>query len=589
MSPNERFYNDKSDAAAHVTDAMWHAFGAIDDGRHLVQRFGNEPTYFEWMAEKLVWSGECDYIDALKVKIRDFPQTSTGYMWSWSTFPYWKVDECYSIHYDGTFRYIAAVYDIVAWEGRTDFLWAVDETADAGAYADCDASKGRTVWEKTQACMSYILDYLHGKDGYILLTETSTYLTADSTRRFDYVIDTGENCWNNTGLPGSHASNYWDNLPFGHHDAYTNALFYHALHAIAGLYRMVGGKENLTRADEMEALAVNVKQNFNERFWSETAGRYIACIDVNGNAVDYGLTFLNFEIMKYGLADENKARRIFDWIDGRRMVEGDTVTGDKILSYGDIIRSAHIPNDPIYDCDVILAKGLRLAPITNTVSITDKGDPATGRAWWHAPSGIQIFGNARYGTHLENGGYIFYPVFYELMARTALQGADATVARLGDIAKVYDHNGLCSNAAVPGCPAWLEGLNTVFPENGLVPTVYLYGLLGVTAAYDGLHIAPAFPSAYEHMGVRRVVYSGHAYDLELHRDGMLCLSAHDRMVHMTLHYTPAVRHTAYTVTTLYSNGQTHVATVTPDKAGTVHLSFDDIPATHVTIAPVLVS
>ncbi len=587
MSTSNLFYNNKSDAAARVTNAMWHAFGVIDDGRNLVQRFGNEPTYYEWMSEKLAWSGERDYIDTLKSLIQHFPQTSTGYMWSWSTFPYWKVDECYSIHYDGTFRYIAAVYDIVAWEGNTDFLWAVDQTADTGVYAACDASKGRTVWEKTQACMSYILDYLHGKDGYILLDEASTYLTPDGSKRFDYVVDTGEYCWNNTGRPNSHASNYWDNLPFGHKDAYTHALLYNVLPSMAGLYRMVGGEENLARAEALDALRPTVKKTFNDRFWSEATGRYIACIDVDGNPVDYGFTFVNFEAMKYGLADEDRARRIFDWIDGRRTVEGDTVTGEKILSYGDIIGLAHVPGDPIYDCDVIRAKGLRLAAITNTVSITDKGDPATGRAWWHAPSGIRVFDNARYGTHLENGGYIFYPVFYELMARAAYLGADATVARLNDIAKVYDHHGLKSNAAaVPNGAAWMEGLNTVFPENGLVPTAYFYGLMGVSAAYDGLHIAPKFGSDYEHMGVHRMVYGGHAYGVEVHRDGTLRLTALDGVVHMSLHYTPDTQSDTYAVTIVREDGTIETATATSDANREIHLSWDHIDAVRVEISPI---
>ncbi len=246
------FYNDKNDSVAYVTNAMWHMFGAIDDGRNLVYRFGNEPTWFEWISEKLAWSTDRQYLNELKQRILTFPQTTTGYMWSWGTYPFWKVDNCYSIHYDGTFRYIASVYDIITWEGNTNFLYQTDPDRVAGDYADMDASYQRTVLDKTEACMDYILDYLNGDNGYIRLTKESTYLNADGSKRFDYVKDTNTYCWNNTGMDGSHASNYWDNLCFGNFDGYSNALFYNALNSMAGIYRMLEAQYQDIQRYQME-------------------------------------------------------------------------------------------------------------------------------------------------------------------------------------------------------------------------------------------------------------------------------------------------------------------------------------------------
>ena len=400
------FYNDKNDSVAYVSNAMWHMFGLVDDGQGLVYRFGNEPTWYEWMSEKMMWSGNAGYIGELKGKLRSFPQVSTGYMWSWGSFPYWKVDNCYSIHYDGTFRYIASVYDVISWEGNTDFLYEKDNDTAGGQYSSVDASKGRTVLDKTEACMNYILEYLHGKEGYILLTEESTYLNADGSQRFDYVIDTGEYCWNNTGKDGSNASNYWDNLCFGGYDGYSNALFYNALQSMSGIYRMLGG-DYVAKAEELEALAVTVKEKFNELYWSEETGRYIACIDSDGRRVDFGLTFHNFEIMKYGLADADKAKSIFDWIDGDRIIEGEERTGSAILSYGQAIQKA-ISRRQLKDLE---DRGLRLAAVTNTIPINNRENQKLKVAWWHGPAGINVWGSAAYGLHLENGGYIFYPVF----------------------------------------------------------------------------------------------------------------------------------------------------------------------------------
>ena len=576
------FYNDKNDSVAYVSNAMWHMFGLVDDGQGLVYRFGNEPTWYEWMSEKMMWSGDASYIGELKGKLRSFPQVSTGYMWSWGSMPYWQVGDCYSIHYDGTFRYIASVYDVVSWEGNTDFLFEKDNDTAGGQYASVDASRGRTILEKTEACMNYILEYLHGKEGYILLTEESTYLNADGSQRFDYVKDADLYCWNNTGKDGSHASNYWDNLPFGGYDGYSNALFYNALHSMAGIYRMLGG-DYIAKAEELEALAVTVKEKFNELYWSDETGRYIACIDSDGRRVDFGLTFHNFEILKYGLADADKAKSVFDWIDGDRIIEGEERTGAAILSYGQSIQLA-IGRRKLKDLE---DRGLRLAAVTNTIPINNRENQKLKVAWWHGPEGINVWGSASYGCHLENGGYIFYPVFYELMARTEYEGAQSTTDRLADIAKVYEYNRLVSDLAASGSTNWLEGLNGEFPESGLVPATYTYSLVGATAEYDGLHISPAFNDVYEFMGVRQLKYNGKSYDVKVNRDASCTVTATDGAVDMTLHYTPErFSDMTYTVTVTAADGTTTSSTVTPvDGVITVELKYENVAS--VTISPVI--
>lgn len=576
------FYNDKNDSVAYVSNAMWHMFGAVDDGQNIVYRFGNEPTWFEWMSEKLAWSNDEQYKFELKEKLRTFPQTSTGYMWSWSTYPYWKVDECYSIHYDGTFRYIAAVYDMISWEGSTQFLFQTDTDTAAGAYADVDSSQGRTVLEKTQACMDYILEYLHGNQGYIKLTKQSTYLNASGSQRFDYVKELNTYCWNNTGKDGSTASNYWDNLCFGNDDGYSSALLYNALESMAGIYRMLGGNY-IDDAENLESLAVTVKRVFNEKFWSENTGRYIACIDTNGRRVDYGLTFHNFEILKYGLADSRKAKSILDWVDGDRIIQGENRTGSDIMSYGKIMEQ--VPGNVSQE---ISALNLRLAAVSNTISINNAQNQATRVAWWHAPSGIDVWGSASYGKHLENGGYIFYPVFYELMARTQYEGAQSTTQRLYEIGKVYEYNRLVSDASAIYSTNWLEGLNGEFPENGLVPTTYVYSLMGVSAAYDGLHVAPVFNDVYEYMGVKELSYGGKVYKLQVNRDASCTITPQNGRLQMQLHYTPERFQTAsYRVTTYTYDGMIQSRIVTPDGSGTLHLQMNDTGVEYVTIAPIL--
>ena len=573
------FYNDKNDSVAYVSNAMWHMFGAIDDGQDLVYRFGNEPTWFEWMTEKNIWSGNTQYINELKRKIRCFPQTSTGYMWSWSQYPYWQVDNCYSIHYDGTFRYIAAVYDIISWEGDTTFLNKTDTDTVSGQYSSVDSSKGRTVLAKTEACLNYILEYLYGKEGYIRLTEESTYLNKDGSKRFDYVYDTGEYCWNNTGKPGASASNYWDNLCFGNYDAYSNALLYNSLKSMAGIYRMLGS-EYQTKAENCESLAETVKIKFNELYWSEEKGRYIACIDTDGVAVDYGLTFLNYEILKYGLADEYKASLIFDWIDGKRVVEGDDRTGEDIFSYGKLMELVNAET-----AESIKAMGLRLAAVSNTIAIDNKN---VEKAWWHAPAGIDVWNQASYGKHLENGGYIFYTVFYELMARTEYVGAQASTERLAEIAKVYEYNRLKSDAAAIGSTNWLEGLIGEFPESGLVPTTYLYSFLGISAEYDGLHFEPKFNDVYEYMGVKKVMYDGKTYGFQAFRDGSCTITPSSGNAVMKLFYKPErFTKAKYRVTINKTDGTSKSSIVATNENGIVNISLNEKKVKNITIQPII--
>lgn len=560
------FYNDKADSVAYVCNAMWHMFGAIDDGQSLVYRFGNEPTYYEWMSEKIMWSGNAGYINELKGKIQTFPQTQNGYMWSWSTYPYWQVSDTYCIHYDGTFRYIAAVYDIISWENSVEFLSAVDNNAAGGEYAELDASKGRTVLEKVEAAWNYIYYSLKGEEGLIRLTEDSVFLTADGSSRFDYVKATGKTCWDNTGLPRSAASNYWDNLCFGNLDAYESALFYEATQAMIGIYGMLGG-EYLDRIPALTELSKTIHDLYDRTFWSDTTGRYIACIDVNGNAVDYGFTFLNFEALKYGLGDAARAQSVFSWVDGTRTVEGDTRTGEEIMSYLTMMRKTSQ-----YRRMKSEAPDLRLAAVTNTLAINNKENQKTGQVWWHGPAGIDPFGSAAYGAHCENGGYIFYPVFYELMARVRYQGAQAVTDRYAQIARVYEFNRLKTDDMVPGSTNWLEGVIGEFPESGLVPTAYMYGLMGVSAEPDGLHVVPSFNDTYEVMGVTSMTYGGHAYGLEENRNGALTITCLDGTLAVKLCYQPP-RFTAFTVTLYAKDGTSSAYEATVDGNGMLCLDL----------------
>ena len=513
-------------------NAAYRLFGGSDTEHSLVYRFGNEPTYFEWMAQKLAWTDDAAYLNELKEKLLTFPQTDNGYLWSWSTSVYWPTGRG-GMHYDGTLRFVSAVAEILRWTGDLAFLDEKDTTS-FGEDKATDASEGRTVYEKCAAAMTFAANEMQGDTGLITLTQKAALL-ADGETRFDK-NEAGELLWNNTGRPGSEGSNYWDNLCFGHTDAYETALYYRALLGMADIERMRG---NETDAVAYTQKAAKVKAAFNETFWDAEKGRYIACVDADGVRRDPGLTFLNTEALAYGLGDETKAERIFSWLDGERAVAGDTVTGSAIYDYAPLVdRFAEKRK---------LKKATPFVPVSNTVAIEEMtpGEPY----WWFSLEGaitVAPGGNAVYGTHLENGGYIFYTLWSELTARALYRGADDVKRRASELAAVYRYNGFDSDLG-----GWAEGLTGEFPENGIVSRVFVSALAGLEAKADALEIRPNLPGGVEKLTVKRLCYRGVAMEAQTGAASLTLTAAEP--IKGTLRFCPAEAG-AYTALLTDKNG-----------------------------------
>ncbi len=525
---------DGGDVSALVLpfNAVFKYFGGSDEENSRVYRFGNEPTYYEWMALKLAWTRDDAFLRELQDKIVSCPQTDNGYLWSWGTSTYWPTGKG-DLHYDGLFRCVSAVAEILVWTGDLSFLDEVDGTT-FGESTALDASRGRTVYEKCVLAMEYAERLLHGDTGVITLTEESAYL-ADGKTRFDK-NEAGDCVWNNTGRAGSAPSNYWDNLCFGHKDAYETVLYYHALKNMADVERM---RQNAAGVQKYEALAKTVHAAFDKTFWSEETGRYIACVDADGKRWDPGLTFLNTEALCCGLGDAEKAKRIFSWIDGERIVPGDTLTGKEILSYTGVVNRAYGWKT--------LREAYAFAPVSNTVSIEDlSGD---GTPWWFSLEGaikVGEGGNAAYGKHLENGGYIFFPVYYELTARAKYLGTESVAGRVRQLEAVYRLNGFDSDVGT-----WVEGLTGEFPESGIVSRVFVSSLAGVTADAEGLRVAPRLPDGVEAFGVKELRYRGVDAELEVRKGGLTLTAA--SALSGKLRYFPEKEGT-YTVSLTYADG-----------------------------------
>ena len=548
---------DKKDAEdlALAFNAVYRHFGGVDTEHLLVSRHGNEPTWYEWMALKTAWCRDADYIRGVKDRIRDFPQTDNGYLWSWGDSPCWPTGNGV-LHYDGLFRYVAAVAELLRWSGDTGFLNETDSNT-FGADTAVDASKGRTVYEKCVLAMRYAANELDGKNGLITITEKSAYL-ADGKTRFDIGKD-GKPVWNNTGRAGSVPSNYWDNLCFGNQDAYETALYYNALNAMSDIEAMRGDND---AAADYKALASKVKENFDKTFWNPVAGRYIACVDADGKRWDPGLTFLNVEALAYGLGDEKKAKRIFSWLDGKRIIMSDSLRGREIMDYA-VFLNRNFGTGTV-------KKSLPFAPMSNTVSIEKLS--GLGEPWWFSLDGAIQTGyknNAYFGSHLENGGFIFYPVFYELTARQMYLGADSVKKRASEIAEVYRFNGFNTDVG------WAQGMTGVFPENGIVTRAFISSLAGVTATVDGLTIAPDVPSGVKTLGVDELQYRGIPITVTVGHDGMT-LTAGSPLSGL-LRYKPAEAGT-FTVTAVSADGTNRVSTIPTGADGMITVDMTEANA-----------
>ncbi len=302
-----------------------------------------------------------------------------------------------------------------------------------------------------------------------------------------------------TGLGHGIGSNYWDLLPFGHRDLYGTAYYLAALRSAAEMEALIArhpawGAEPAPRgmgAAALRAHATRVRHAAAAAFWDEQSGRFIGTIDREGQRHDYGFVFANLEALYCGLGDQDQARRIYDWLDGRRLVAGDRSQGEDIYHF-------------------------RFAPRATT---------RDNRDWyfwgWNGKA-------VPWGDQVQNGGAVLYTSFHDILNRLKFAGADDAWSRLAGVLDWYtevleaggyrayyqDHEGRLQGAGTAGG----LGLDAEFVESALVPLVTVYGFLGLEATAAGLVAQPRLPKGLERLGVRNLRYGAARYDLEAGRD-----------------------------------------------------------------------
>ena len=295
-------------------------------------------------------------------------------------------------------------------------------------------------------------------------------------------------------------NNYWDLMPFGWDDFYATYQYYAATTTLATLEQAIAERPGwqiplgALRLDPqtLRNHAAQVKQHANDLFWNDQAGRFIASIDSQGQRHDYGYTFVNLDAIWYSIASDQHAQAIMDWLTGRRLVEGDTSTGADIYHW-------------------------RFGPRATT-----KRNVAWYGQGWYNPEDIP------WGGQVQDGGAVLGFTFYDLMARVKVLGPDNAYERLQEILawekEVHSAGGYRAyykagkhEASLQGCgTAGGLGIDCEFYESSLLPSVVVYGFMGLdAAAFDRLTIQPCLPAACPRMSVENLLYHSVLMDVQV--------------------------------------------------------------------------
>jgi hypothetical protein len=133
-----------------------------------------------------------------------------------------------------------------------------------------------------------------------------------------------------------------------------------------------------------------------------------------------------------------------------------------------------------------------------------------------------------FGDQIQDGGAVLGFSYYDIMARLQVLGPDHAAQRLAEILqwseevqayggyrKYYaDHEGTLQGGGTAGG----LGLDQEFFESAMVPSVLLYGFLGLKPAPDGLSADPQLPAAWPSLTVTDIAYRDWRFDLTAERD-----------------------------------------------------------------------
>lgn len=337
------------------------------------------PSYLYIAAEGMLFSGN-ENAALIENAARDLPIFSNGYVWSSSDSMKFPVTAGYL--YDTNASFIIAVTEICKNNASTEFLYEADTTSSGSK----DVSNGLTVLQKLEKAADYYFDKNDLNGGGIRYNENDGLV---------YILTT-----DNAGFEHSKPSNIFHNHRFGYLDLYNNLLFNKALKGLAGLYEKL---DDSAKAAFYKSAAAKNAAAINSKFWSDSLGRYVGYIDADGGVHDAGYTFANLLAVESGVADKNKADKIYAWIDGERKINTDSAVSSKVY------------------------KDVKL-PLFNTVTVL-------GNSWFDMDGAFPYGSSDKYGEYHMNGGQSYAAAYFNISASSNAKSAKALRS---DITKLTD-------------------------------------------------------------------------------------------------------------------------------------------------------
>jgi hypothetical protein len=134
----------------------------------------------------------------------------------------------------------------------------------------------------------------------------------DGNGLLEYGLSGNSGSWSGKG--DARPSNWWDQIGFGHEDAYANALAYRALVQLAAMARGLGEERD---AGRFSAAAGKLKAAYLPAFYSKDSGLLAGWKSADGRLHDYGFTFVTSCAVCWDVVEGEDARRLMGALVGR--------------------------------------------------------------------------------------------------------------------------------------------------------------------------------------------------------------------------------------------------------------------------------
>ena len=160
------------------------------------------------------------------------------------------------------------------------------------------------------ACTYAKTDKKWFRDNYKSIKQwASIMLAADSDNDglLEFCLSGNSGSWK--GDKTQRPANWWDTIGFGHKDAYSNALAYHALQLLGMATANCGMNEE---AGYFTEKANQLKAIYTTTFYNSSTGVLAGWKSADGELHDYYFTFVNGVAISYGLIEDKLANQIMD-------------------------------------------------------------------------------------------------------------------------------------------------------------------------------------------------------------------------------------------------------------------------------------